>query len=55
MGLHCAVDLHGNNGFYGIVDETGKRVFKKRLPNSLPEVVSALAAYRDELAGGVVV
>jgi len=28
MGLYCAVDLHGNNGFYGIVDETGKRVFK---------------------------
>jgi transposase len=55
MGLHCAVDLHGNNGFYGIVDETGKRLFKKRLPNSLPEVVSALAPYRDELAAGVVV
>jgi len=40
---------------YGIVDETGKRVFKKRLPNSLPEVLSALAPYRDELDGGVVV
>jgi transposase len=55
MGLHCAVDLHGDNGFYGIVDETGKRVFKKRLPNSLPEVVAALAPYRDELDAGVVV
>jgi len=55
MGLHCAVDLHGNNGFYGIVDETGKRVFKKRLPNSLPEVVDALAPYQGKLDAGVVV
>lgn len=55
MGLHCAVDLHGNNGFYGVVDESGKRIFKKRLPNSLPEVVSALAPYREELVAGVVV
>ena len=34
MGLHCGVDLHGDNGFYGIADEDGKRVYKKRLPNS---------------------
>ena len=55
MGLHCAVDLHGNNGFYGIVDETGKRVFKKRMPNSLPAVLAALEPYREQLDAGVVV
>lgn len=55
MGLHCAVDLHGNNGFYGIVDETGKRVFKKRLPNTLPMVLKALKPFRDQLDNGVVV
>ncbi len=55
MGLHCAVDLHGNNGFYGIVDETGKRVFKKRISNSLPAVLEALEPYRDQLDAGVVV
>ena len=31
MGL----DLHGNNGFYAMVDEDGRRLFGKRLPNSL--------------------
>lgn len=55
MGLHCAVDLHGNNGFYGIVDATGRRVFKQRLPNSLPIILNALEPYREHLESGVVV
>ncbi len=55
MSLYCAVDLHGDNGFYGIVDETGRRVFKQRLPNSLPAVLAALEPYRDKLSEGVVV
>jgi len=55
MGLHCAVDLHGNNGYYGIVDETGKRVFKQRIPNSLPIVLEALEPYRQQLESGIVV
>jgi len=55
MGLHCAVDLHGNNGFYGMVDEKGHRVFKKRLPNSLATVLAQLEPYRDDLSNGVVV
>jgi len=55
MGLHCAVDLHGNNGYYGIVDETGKRVFKQRIVNSLPSVLTALEPYREQLKAGVVV
>jgi len=55
MGLHCAVDLHGNNGYYGIVDETGKRIFKKRIQNSLPEILTALEPYREQIEDGVVV
>lgn len=55
MGLHCAVDLHGDNGFYGIADEDGKRLFKQRIPNSLPAVLEALEPYRDRFEDGVVV
>jgi transposase len=55
MGLHCAVDLHGDNGYYGIVDETGKRLVSKRLPNCLKTVLATLAPYRDGLETGVVV
>ena len=45
MSYYCAVDLHGNNGLYGIVNETGQRIFKKRLPNSLSVVLMALESY----------
>jgi transposase len=55
MGLHCAVDLHGNNGYYGIVDETGKRLLSKRLPNSLEMVLEVLEPFRLQLEAGVVV
>jgi len=55
MGLYCAVDLHGDNGFYGIVDETGKRLFSKRMPNDLDTVLKFLSPYREQLDKGVVV
>jgi len=49
------VDLHGDNGFYGIVDDNGKRLFKQRIPNSLPAVLTALEPYRKRLKNGVIV
>jgi transposase len=55
MGLHCAVDLHGDNGFYGIVDEEGRRLLSKRLPNSLDTVLGVLEPYRERIEDGVVV
>lgn len=55
MGLHCAVDLHGDNGYYGIVDAAGKRLFSKRLPNELPAVLAVLEPFREQLVDGVVV
>lgn len=55
MGLHCGIDLHGDNGFYGIVDEEGRRIFKKRMPNNLEEVLTVLGPYKERLDKGVVV
>lgn len=49
MGLYGGIDLHSNNAYYGIVDQDGKRVFKKRLPNELPAVLSRLEPFREEL------
>ena len=37
-GLYAGSDLHGNNNLVGIVDEQGKRNFKKRLPNE-PQLI----------------
>ena len=49
MELYCGMDLHSNNVYIGIVDETGKRVFARRLPCDLEEIVQALEPYRKEL------
>lgn len=51
MELYGGIDLHSNNGYYGIVDASGKRVFKKRLPNELPAVLETLARFKEELHG----
>lgn len=50
MKLYCGIDLHSNNGMYGIVDEQGKRVYKKRLINNLPQILSALSPYQENIS-----
>ena len=47
--LYCAVDLHSNNGYYGIVEKSGKRVFEKRIPNCLEDVVQTLEPFKKEI------
>jgi hypothetical protein len=44
-----------NNGVLAILDESDHVVRLKHLPNDLPTVLSELAPYRDQLAGGAVV
>lgn len=47
--LYCGIDLHSNNGFYGIVEKSGKRVYGKRLPNRLDDVLEALCPYKKQI------
>jgi len=54
MELYCGVDLHGNNGYYGILDGEGRRVQGKRLPNDLAEVLKLLEPHRESLVEVVV-
>lgn len=49
MTLYAGIDLHSNNGYYGIVDEKGKRVFKKRLANDMALVLRTLERFRPDL------
>ncbi len=44
-GLYAGSDLHGNNNLVGIVDEQGKRIFKKRLPNEPQLILEVLKPY----------
>jgi transposase len=51
MSLYGGVDLHGNNGYYAVVDQDNNRVYGKRLPNDLDVVLRELEPYRKELTG----
>lgn len=55
MGLYAAVDLHGDNGYYAVTDESDRRIFGKRLPNDLTLILKALSRYRDKLVHGIAV
>jgi transposase len=54
MELLAGIDLHSNNGYLGIADRQGHRVYDRKLPNQLPEVLAALEPYKDRLKGVVV-
>jgi hypothetical protein len=34
MGLYTGFDLHSSNTYVGIIDEDGKRIWKKKLRNN---------------------
>lgn len=51
MRLYTAFDLHSNNSYLGIIDENGKRVFKRKLSNDPAAIVEALNPFRDDIAG----
>jgi transposase len=43
------LDLHSSNVYCAIRDETGKPVFRKRLPTELPVILETLEPYRAKL------
>jgi transposase len=47
--LYCGIDLHSNNGYYGIVEKSGYRVYSKRLKNNLEEILTALSPYKERI------
>ena len=51
MKLYAGSDLHSNNNFLGIMDEQGKKIFKKRLPNDPRVVLEILRPFKKEMAG----
>ena len=53
--LYAAVDLHGDNGLYCLINERDERVFQQRLPNDLKRVLKALEPYRERLVKGLAV
>ncbi len=51
MRLYTAFDLHSNNSYLGIIDENGKRIFKRKLANDPESILDALKPYQEDVAG----
>ncbi len=54
MRLYLGIDLHSSNSYLGITDETGKKVFKRKLPNDPEMILATLAPYKNDIVGIVV-
>jgi transposase len=54
MNLYTGIDLHSSNSYVGIIDGTGNRIFKKKLPNDPGVILNALAQYKNDTVGIVV-
>lgn len=54
MGLYSALDLHSSNAYLGIIDEDGKRVFRRKLQNDEGLMVKVLAPFKSDIKGIVV-
>lgn len=53
-GYFCGLDLHSNNTYIGIMDQDGKRVFQKRVPNGMETILKYLDPFKEQLKGAVV-
>ena len=49
MKLYCGIDLHSNNHWLTIIDESDKRLVEKRLHNDLSITLSTLEPYRSDI------
>lgn len=54
MKLYCGIDLHSNNSYVVLLDETDKLIYKKRLSNDLELIVEELARYKEMISGIVI-
>jgi hypothetical protein len=51
---YCGIDLHGNNNWVVIIDETDRVLYSRRHANDLSRLLPVLEMHRSELSGIVV-
>jgi transposase len=54
MKAYAGIDLHSSNNYIGIINEQDQRLFGKRFPNDLRNILMALEPFKGELDGVVV-
>ena len=51
MKLYTGFDLHSSNNYLAIVDEQGKRVYKRKLRNDPESILTTLMPHKDNITG----
>ena len=54
MQTYAGIDLHSSNCYLAVIDEQQRRLYSKRLPNSLDHILTALQPFKAGLSGVVV-
>ncbi|HBS51776.1 MAG TPA: IS110 family transposase [Coxiellaceae bacterium] len=54
MKIYTGIDLHSNNSYVALINEEGKIIYKKRLPNDLEVLLEELKPYQDCIEGVVI-
>jgi len=54
MEAYAGIDLHSSNSYIGIIDQEDRRLYGKRLPNSMNEILAALDPFKENLEAVVV-
>jgi len=54
MKLYAGIDLHSNNVYLVLLDETDKVMYKKRLANDAALILKEMSCYQADIAGVVV-
>ena len=54
MRLYTGFDLHSSNTYVGIIDEDGKRIWRKKLKNDPQLISSELSPWKEDVVGIVV-
>jgi transposase len=54
MRLYAAFDLHSSNSYLGIVEDSGKRKFRRRLKNQPDLIRETLLPFKEDIVGIVV-
>ncbi len=54
MKTYAGIDLHSSNNYIVIIDENDKRLFEKRLPNTLEKILLVFEQFKKTITGVVV-
>ena len=46
MKTYAGIDLHSSNNYIVVIDENDERLFEKRLPNTLEEIIQVFEQFK---------